>query len=80
MLPEMVERLLILVRAAAAAGIGLNIDAEESDRLDLSLAVLEAVLSDSSLQDWDGFGVVVQAYDKRAPHVLDWLYTLAGVC
>ena len=79
MLPEMVARLLALVKAAAAAGIGLNIDAEESDRLDLSLVVLMTVLSDSSLQDWDGFGVVVQAYGKRAPHALDWLYTLAGV-
>lgn len=78
MLSIMVERVLILARAAAASGIGLNIDAEESDRLDLSLDVIGSVLSDSSLSGWDGFGVVVQAYDKRAPSLLDWLYRLTG--
>ncbi|HSF94849.1 MAG TPA: bifunctional proline dehydrogenase/L-glutamate gamma-semialdehyde dehydrogenase PutA, partial [Thermohalobaculum sp.] len=54
-----------------------NIDAEEADRLDLSLDVIEAVLSDPALRGWDGFGVVVQAYGPRAGHVLDWLHALA---
>jgi RHH-type proline utilization regulon transcriptional repressor/proline dehydrogenase/delta 1-pyrroline-5-carboxylate dehydrogenase len=58
--------------------MGLNIDAEEADRLDLSLDVIEALLRDPALRDWDGFGVVVQAYGPRAPYVIDWLYALAS--
>ncbi|WP_420862959.1 bifunctional proline dehydrogenase/L-glutamate gamma-semialdehyde dehydrogenase PutA [Algirhabdus cladophorae] len=73
----LVPRTRSLALLAKSAGIGFNIDAEEADRLDLSLDVIEAVLSDPSLADWDGFGVVVQAYGKRAAHVLDWLYALA---
>ena len=78
MMPVMVERLLTLAQDAKAARMGLNIDAEEADRLDLSLDVIERVLSDPSLEGWDGFGVVVQAYGKRAPFVLDWLHALAA--
>ncbi|WP_050929004.1 bifunctional proline dehydrogenase/L-glutamate gamma-semialdehyde dehydrogenase PutA [Aestuariivita boseongensis] len=74
---ELVDRTLTLARMAKDARMGLNIDAEEADRLDLSLDVIEAVLSDPSLAGWDGFGVVVQAYGKRAAPVLDWLHTLA---
>ncbi|MEM7472961.1 MAG: L-glutamate gamma-semialdehyde dehydrogenase [Pseudomonadota bacterium] len=70
-------RLLKLCQMAAQAGVGLNIDAEEADRLDLSLDVIEATLRDESLAGWDGFGVVVQAYGHRAPFVIDWLYALA---
>ena len=77
MLPDLAARTLQLARAAKDAGIGFNIDAEEQDRLDLSLDVIEAVLSDPALTGWDGFGVVVQAYGPRAPLVLDWLYALA---
>ena len=62
---------------AKKAGIGLNIDAEEAERLDISLDIIEALLEDGSLQGWDGLGIVVQAYSYRAPHVLDWLYELA---
>ncbi|GLQ34229.1 bifunctional protein PutA [Amylibacter marinus] len=62
---------------AKSAGIGLNIDAEEAARLDLSLDVIEAVLRDPALAGWDGFGVVVQAYSKRASGVLDYLYAMA---
>lgn len=62
---------------AKKAGIGLNIDAEEAERLDISLDIIEALLDDGSLQGWDGLGIVVQAYSYRAPHVLDWLYELA---
>jgi RHH-type proline utilization regulon transcriptional repressor/proline dehydrogenase/delta 1-pyrroline-5-carboxylate dehydrogenase len=66
-------RLTALARAAASAGIGLNVDAEEADRLDLSLDIISDVLADPALRGWDGFGVVVQAYGKRAPDVIDWL-------
>ncbi len=76
-LSELVPRVLELAQAAKAANMGFNIDAEEMDRLGLSLDVIEAVLSDSSLKGWDGFGVVVQAYCQRASHVLNWLYALS---
>ena len=74
---ELVARLRSLALLAQSAGIGLNVDAEEADRLDLSLDVVEAVLADPALAGWDGFGVVVQAYGKRAPYVVDWLHELA---
>ena len=74
---ELVASTLELARMARDAGMGLNIDAEEADRLELSLDVIEAVLRDPSLRGWDGFGVVVQAYGKRAADVLDWLHALA---
>ncbi|NCW68292.1 MAG: L-glutamate gamma-semialdehyde dehydrogenase [Marivivens sp.] len=74
---ELVPVVLELAQKAKAAGMGFNIDAEEQDRLVLSLKVIEAVLSDDSLAGWDGFGVVVQAYGKRAGAALDWLYETA---
>ncbi|MCC1494346.1 bifunctional proline dehydrogenase/L-glutamate gamma-semialdehyde dehydrogenase PutA [Cognatishimia sp. F0-27] len=74
---ELVPRLRTLAQLARSAGIGLNVDAEEADRLSLSLDVIEAVLSEPSLAGWDGFGVVVQAYGQRAGHVVDWLHALA---
>ncbi len=74
---ELAPRLLRLCQMAARADMGLNIDAEEANRLEISLDVIESVLSDHSLAGWDGFGVVVQAYSKRAAPVLDWLYALA---
>jgi RHH-type transcriptional regulator, proline utilization regulon repressor / proline dehydrogenase / delta 1-pyrroline-5-carboxylate dehydrogenase len=74
--PALADRTLQLARAARDARIGFNIDAEESDRLELSLDIIEAVLSDPSLDQWDGFGVVVQTYGPRAVPVLDWLYAL----
>jgi len=74
---ELVERCLALALLAKDANMGFNIDAEEMDRLDLSLDVIDAVLSDTRLADWDGFGVVVQAYSKRAHLVVDWLYAIA---
>ncbi|WP_373354550.1 bifunctional proline dehydrogenase/L-glutamate gamma-semialdehyde dehydrogenase PutA [Pseudoroseicyclus sp. CXY001] len=74
---ELVPAVRDLARAAAAANMGLNIDAEEAARLDLSLDVIEAVLADEALAGWDGFGVVVQAYGKRALPVVDWLEALA---
>ncbi|MEM1163057.1 MAG: bifunctional proline dehydrogenase/L-glutamate gamma-semialdehyde dehydrogenase PutA, partial [Pseudomonadota bacterium] len=73
---EVAARLGSLARDAAAAGMGLNVDAEEADRLDLSLDVIERVLADPALAGWDGFGVVVQAYGPRALPVIDWLADL----
>ena len=74
---ELVPVVTALARRAAELGMGFNIDAEEADRLDLSLDVIGAVLAEPALAGWDGFGVVVQAYGQRAPRVLDWLYALA---
>ena len=74
---ELVPSTLELALAARKAGMGLNIDAEEADRLDLSLDVIEAVLRHPDLAGWDGFGVVVQAYGKRAALVIDWLHVLS---
>ncbi|MCC5975492.1 MAG: bifunctional proline dehydrogenase/L-glutamate gamma-semialdehyde dehydrogenase PutA, partial [Rubellimicrobium sp.] len=74
---ELVPRVTALAQLARSAGMGFNIDAEEADRLSLSLDVVEAVLADPSLKGWDGFGVVVQAYGKRAGLVIDWLHALA---
>jgi RHH-type transcriptional regulator, proline utilization regulon repressor / proline dehydrogenase / delta 1-pyrroline-5-carboxylate dehydrogenase len=74
---ELVPRVRALAGLAKAAGLGFNIDAEEADRLALSLEVIEAVLADPALKGWDGFGVVVQAYGRRAGAVIDWLYETA---
>jgi len=74
---ELVPRVRALAGLARAAGLGFNIDAEEADRLALSLEVIEAVLEDPTLKGWDGFGVVVQAYGRRAGAVIDWLHDLA---
>ncbi len=73
----LMPRLRSLALLAKSAGMGLNIDAEEADRLSLSLDVIEATLSEPSLAGWDGFGVVVQAYGQRAGHVIDFLHDLA---
>ena len=74
---ELVPRALELAKQAARANIGFNIDAEEQDRLELSLDVIEALLSDPGLAGWDGFGIVVQAYGRRAAPVIEALYGLA---
>ncbi|MFS4437350.1 bifunctional proline dehydrogenase/L-glutamate gamma-semialdehyde dehydrogenase PutA [Paracoccaceae bacterium GXU_MW_L88] len=75
--PVLVARLLEACQLAKSYNIGLNVDAEEADRLDLSLDIIEEVLSDESLAGWDGFGVVVQAYGRRAAPVIRWLHALA---
>ncbi len=72
---ELTPRLAQLAGQARAANIDLTIDAEESERLDLTLDVFSAV--HTGLKGWEGFGLVVQAYQKRAPAVLDWLIALA---
>ncbi len=71
-----VTRQLAIV--AAKANMGFNIDAEEADRLDLSLDVIEAVLDTPELAGWNGFGVVVQAYGKRVLPLIDWLEETAA--
>ncbi|MEL6747392.1 MAG: proline dehydrogenase family protein, partial [Pseudomonadota bacterium] len=77
-LAELVPRVVALAGQARAAGIGLNIDAEEADRLELSLDVIAATLEALPSNDtWDGFGVVVQAYGRRAGDVIDWLTAMA---
>jgi RHH-type proline utilization regulon transcriptional repressor/proline dehydrogenase/delta 1-pyrroline-5-carboxylate dehydrogenase len=75
---ELLPRARDLARAAARAGIGFNIDAEEADRLDLSLDVIDALLSDPDLAGWEGFGIVVQAYGRRAMPVIDWIDATAA--
>ena len=75
---ELIPLVASLALKAKRAHMGFNIDAEEANRLDLSLDVIEAVLSSPEFEGWDGFGVVVQAYGKRASSVLDWLYELSN--
>jgi RHH-type proline utilization regulon transcriptional repressor/proline dehydrogenase/delta 1-pyrroline-5-carboxylate dehydrogenase len=73
MLKELTPRLLELAQAAKRHELNFTVDAEEADRLELSLEVTGRVLADASLAGWDGFGLAVQAYQKRATAVLDWL-------
>jgi RHH-type transcriptional regulator, proline utilization regulon repressor / proline dehydrogenase / delta 1-pyrroline-5-carboxylate dehydrogenase len=70
---ELAPRLIMLAERAAAAKIALTVDAEESERLELSLELIERVLEAPSLAGWQGFGLAVQAYQKRAPDVVRWL-------
>jgi RHH-type proline utilization regulon transcriptional repressor/proline dehydrogenase/delta 1-pyrroline-5-carboxylate dehydrogenase len=70
---ELTPKLLELAQLAKKNGIGLTVDAEEADRLELSLEIIAAVHADKSLDGWNGYGLAVQAYQKRAPFVIDWL-------
>jgi RHH-type proline utilization regulon transcriptional repressor/proline dehydrogenase/delta 1-pyrroline-5-carboxylate dehydrogenase len=74
---ELVPRVVALASAAKAHNLNLTIDAEEADRLELSLDVIAATLADPSLADWTGFGLAVQAYQKRAPVLIDWVVDVA---
>ncbi|WP_067733269.1 trifunctional transcriptional regulator/proline dehydrogenase/L-glutamate gamma-semialdehyde dehydrogenase [Novosphingobium naphthalenivorans] len=74
---ELLPRVKALASMARDYGIGLNIDAEEADRLELSLDLLESLALDPDLAGWDGLGFVVQAYGKRCPMVIDWIIDLA---
>jgi RHH-type proline utilization regulon transcriptional repressor/proline dehydrogenase/delta 1-pyrroline-5-carboxylate dehydrogenase len=74
---ELYPRLRRLVELARRYDIGINIDAEEADRLEISLDLLERLCAEPALADWNGIGFVVQAYLKRAPFVLDWVIDLA---
>lgn len=76
-IPVLIDRLRSLAIQAKAVEIGLTVDAEEADRLEISLDIMEAVLSDPAIKGWDGFGLALQAYQKRAFYVIDWLANLA---
>ncbi|MFC3909430.1 bifunctional proline dehydrogenase/L-glutamate gamma-semialdehyde dehydrogenase PutA [Legionella dresdenensis] len=76
-LEELPPKLLALAQAAKKYDIALTIDAEESERLELSLDVIERVFNDDSLNGWNGFGMAVQSYQKRAFYLLDWVAELA---
>ena len=73
---ELLPRLKTLALEAKKHDIGFTIDAEEADRLELSLDVIEALFSDPDLGDWSGFGMAVQAYQKRAIYVIEWIRQL----
>ncbi|GAO55608.1 bifunctional proline dehydrogenase/L-glutamate gamma-semialdehyde dehydrogenase PutA [Novosphingobium sp. MD-1] len=74
---ELLPRVKGLCELAKRFDIGLNIDAEEADRLELSLDLLESLALDPDLAGWNGLGFVVQGYGKRCPHVIDWIIALA---
>jgi RHH-type proline utilization regulon transcriptional repressor/proline dehydrogenase/delta 1-pyrroline-5-carboxylate dehydrogenase len=74
---ELVPRLIELARQAKAYDLNFTVDAEEADRLELSLDVIVAVLGDASLAGWDGFGLAIQAYQRRASEVIDYIDSLA---
>ncbi len=76
-LAELVPKVLALAHQAKQEGIGITIDAEEADRLELSLDVIEAVFSDARLDGYEGFGLAVQAFQKRGLAVIEWLEVLA---
>src|ERR1700712_2342273 len=74
---ELVPRLIALARRAKAYDLNFTVDAEEADRLELSLEVIAAAFGDASLAGWDGFGLAIQAYQKRAEAVIDHIDGLA---
>ena len=74
--PALIGTLCGLALAAKAVNIGLTVDAEEADRLEISLDVFSAVLADPMLAGWDGLGLAVQAYQKRALPLIDWVAAL----
>ena len=74
---ELVPKLAQLAVESKALGLGLTVDAEETERLEISLEVFEAVLADDRLSGWSGFGLAVQAYQKRATGVIDGLAAMA---
>lgn len=74
---ELLPRVQALAALAKSYDIGFNVDAEEADRLELSLDLLESLALDPALAGWNGLGFVVQAYGKRCPFVIDWIVDLA---
>ena len=77
-LKELTPKLLELARMAKNHELNFTVDAEEADRLELSFEAIAAVLRDPSLAGWDGFGLAVQAYQKRAGAVIDWITDVAA--
>jgi RHH-type proline utilization regulon transcriptional repressor/proline dehydrogenase/delta 1-pyrroline-5-carboxylate dehydrogenase len=76
-LAELAPRVIELARKAKAHDLNFTVDAEEADRLELSLEVVARVLADPGLAGWDGFGIAVQTYLKRSPQVIDWVVAAA---
>jgi RHH-type proline utilization regulon transcriptional repressor/proline dehydrogenase/delta 1-pyrroline-5-carboxylate dehydrogenase len=76
-LRELTPRVIALARAAKAHDLNFTVDAEEADRLELALDVVGRTLADHSLAGWDGFGLAIQAYQKRSLAVIDWVADLA---
>ncbi|MDX1431697.1 MAG: bifunctional proline dehydrogenase/L-glutamate gamma-semialdehyde dehydrogenase PutA [Gammaproteobacteria bacterium] len=74
---ELVPRLRELAVQAKSLDVGLTVDAEEADRLELSFDVIESVYRDAALDGWDGFGLALQAYQRRALAAVEWLAELA---
>jgi RHH-type transcriptional regulator, proline utilization regulon repressor / proline dehydrogenase / delta 1-pyrroline-5-carboxylate dehydrogenase len=74
---ELTPRVLALVERARRGDVGVTLDAEEAERLDLSLDIFEPVFAAPALAGWEGLGLAVQAYQKRAPFLIDWLADLA---
>ncbi|WP_332683728.1 proline dehydrogenase family protein, partial [Bosea sp. (in: a-proteobacteria)] len=70
-LAELTPKVIELARQAKGYDLNFTVDAEEADRLELSLDVIDAVMADASLAGWDGFGLAIQAYQKRAAAVID---------
>jgi RHH-type proline utilization regulon transcriptional repressor/proline dehydrogenase/delta 1-pyrroline-5-carboxylate dehydrogenase len=77
MIAELFPKLKELALQAKAVNIGFTIDAEESSYLDLSLMLVQMLVADQDLAGWQGFGLAVQAYQKRASFIIDWLIELA---
>jgi RHH-type transcriptional regulator, proline utilization regulon repressor / proline dehydrogenase / delta 1-pyrroline-5-carboxylate dehydrogenase len=77
-LTELTPKILELAVAARKAGVGLTVDAEESDRLQISLELFERVFRDQALDGWDGLGLAVQSYLKRGLDACRWVIALAG--
>jgi RHH-type transcriptional regulator, proline utilization regulon repressor / proline dehydrogenase / delta 1-pyrroline-5-carboxylate dehydrogenase len=75
--PSLIGRVRELALIAKQAGVGLTLDAEEADRLELSLQIFGALLNDPALADWDGLGIVIQAYQRRATATIDIVSDLA---
>jgi RHH-type proline utilization regulon transcriptional repressor/proline dehydrogenase/delta 1-pyrroline-5-carboxylate dehydrogenase len=74
---ELIPLVLNLAKMAKEQGVGLTIDAEESERLDISMDVIETISDHKDLAGWNGFGIAVQAYQKRAPLLIDYLIKMA---
>ncbi|NNG58588.1 trifunctional transcriptional regulator/proline dehydrogenase/L-glutamate gamma-semialdehyde dehydrogenase [Sphingomonas paucimobilis] len=74
---ELLPQIRNLALLAKRYNIGFNIDAEEADRLELSLDLLESLALDPELAGWNGLGFVAQGYGKRCPFVIDWIVDLA---
>ena len=76
---ELIDKLLILTKLARTANISITVDAEETERLEMSLDIFAAVFTHPELKGWHGLGLAVQAYQKRALPVIRWLAGLAGM-